>query len=276
MPSLSFDQYGKTDVRLTQVLRSGGRHQLTELSVRILFRGDFARSYTEADNSIVLPTDTMKNTVYAVARQHPIQSIEAFAQDLAGHFLSRVERLTEVEVAIAQTPWARIADHDSAFALAGKDRRVTRISASRDKVKIVSGMHDLEILKTAHSGFSGFQRDYLTTLQETEDRLLGTVMDANWTYRRNSDVDFNAEYSRLRSLLLETFANHISKSVQHTLYDMATAALSGSEALAEIHLVMPNKHRILADLGKFGLDNPNQIFIPVDEPSGYIEARVRA
>jgi urate oxidase len=75
---------------------------------------------------------------------------------------------------------------------------------------------------------------------------------------------------------LQTFADHVSESVQHTLFDMAKAALAQVETLKEIHLVMPNKHRLLVDLSRFKLNNPNQIFVPTDEPSGYIEARITA
>ena len=275
MPSILFNQYGKTKIRLTQVLRTGGKHEVVELSVNILFQGDFVASYTQADNGIVLPTDTMKNTVYALARWKPIHSIEEFARDLATHFLGRVERLMEIQVTIEQRPWARISGHGSAFLLGGNDQRITKLVASRNGESVTSGIRGLEILKTADSAFAGFAKDELTTLPETHDRLLGTVLDAEWTYR-SLDIDFNAEHSRIRSVLLDCFADHVSKSVQHTLYDMAVAALGKGDILTEMHLVMPNKHRLLVDLLKFGLDNPNQIFVPTDEPSGYIEARVSA
>jgi urate oxidase len=275
MPSLTFNQYGKTQVRLTQILRSDGRHEVIELSAKILFQGDFAEAYTGADNSKVLPTDTMKNTVYALARQCPIVSIEQFARDLAHHFLEHLPHLKEVQIEIEQRPWVRIGDHGSAFILGGQEHRATTLSASRDHEQIISGVHGLEILKTSNSAFAGFLKDDLTTLPETSDRLLGTVLDANWTYR-SGEIDFNLEYEHVRSVLLDTFANHVSESVQHTLYDMAAAALRSCDSLTEVHLAMPNKHRLLVDLAKFGLNNPNQIFVPTDEPSGYIEARVSA
>jgi urate oxidase len=273
MPSLTFNQYGKTEVRLTQLLRNSGRHDIAELSVQILFQGDFARSYTDADNSVVLPTDTIKNTVYVLARQHPILAIESFARQLAKHFLSRLTRLEQIHVSIEQMPWARMSNHNSAFILSGKERRITKLIAARDNETVTSGVYGLEILKTSHSAFAGFAKDELTTLAETNDRLLGTVLDADWTYR-SGNLDFNVEYARIRSTLLDIFANHASESVQHTLYDMAIAALRSFDALTEVHLTMPNRHRILVDLSKFGLDNPNQIFLPLDQPSGHIEARV--
>jgi urate oxidase len=43
----------------------------------------------------------------------------------------------------------------------------------------------------------------------------------------------------------------------------------------DIQLAMPNKHCLLVDLSRFGQDNPNEIFAPVDEPHGNIQARIR-
>jgi urate oxidase len=57
--------YGKSRVRLVQVARHGDRHHLSDLTVAIRFEGEYAESYTAGDNTDVLPTDTMKNTVYA-------------------------------------------------------------------------------------------------------------------------------------------------------------------------------------------------------------------
>jgi urate oxidase len=275
MPFLSFDTYGKTRVRLTQVTRNTVRHNVTDVSVNILFEGDFARSYTAGDNTNVLPTDTIKNTVYIVARQKPIQSIEQFAADLAHHFLSRLSHLTRVTVEVEQTPWTHMEAHDTAFLQAGRECRSAVLSATRSNETFVSGIRDLEILKTSKSAFTGYMKDEYTTLRETQDRLLGTVLDADWTYRAGT-VDFNVSYGAIRHTLLETFAKHESLSVQHTLYAMGEAAIEAFSVLEEIHLVMPNKHRLLVDLSIFGIDNPNQIFVATDEPSGYIEARISA
>jgi urate oxidase len=159
--------------------------------------------------------------------------------------------------------------------LGGQESRTTTVVAQAGREHITSGVHGLEILKTADSAFSGYFKDELTSLPETRDRLLGTVLDANWTYKGTA-LDFNAEHEKVRSVLLRTFADHVSESVQHTLYDMASAALESSPSLSEVHLVMPNQHRLLFNLERFGLDNPNQIFVPTDEPSGFIEARVVA
>jgi urate oxidase len=275
MSQIAFNTYGKTGVRLTQVLREGERHKVVELHVNILFEGDFDASYTAADNSRVLPTDTMKNVVYVIARRHPIGSIERFAADLANHHLGRLGHVQEVTVEIEQTPWDRIGNHSSAFVQSGGERRVVNLIATRSNTLLRSGLSNLELLKTGHSGFSGFLKDEYTTLPETDDRLLGTVVDADWSYKPGS-IDYNLTHSKVRKLLLDSFADHKSLSVQHTLFGMGTVVLEQEPAVQDIHLVMPNKHRLLVDLSRFGLDNPNQIFIPTDEPSGYIEATIEA
>jgi urate oxidase len=273
MARLLFDTYGKTGVRLTYVDRSRERHELKELSVKILFQGDFEATYLSGDNRQVLPTDTMKNTVYALARQLKWTSIESFARGLAEHFLGEVAHLGTVEIEIEQTPWDLIENQATAFVQNGVFRRTTRLAATRSGLRFVSGIRNLQILKTANSGFAGYIKDRYTTLPETEDRLFGTVLDAAWAYAQ-SDLDFDDAYHSLRATLLEMFARHQSLSVQQTLFAMANEVLAKFDSIQEVHLTMPNKHCLLVNLAPFGLDNPNRIFVPTDEPSGYIEARV--
>ncbi len=273
MATIVFDTYGKTKVRLTYVQRLDNRHELRELTVDVFLKGAFGGAFTKADNSLVLPTDTMKNTVYVLARKNGISSVEQFARDLARHFLATVAHANEVRLEIKEVPWARIGESAAAFVQAGNERRTTTLVATRSVETFRSGIRDLQILKTTDSAFSGFLKDQYTTLAETNDRLLGTVLQADWLYASN-DIDFNQTHAGVRSQLLTTFATHKSLSVQQTLYDMAGAVLQAFPKVSDIHLVMPNKHCILFDLSKFGMDNPNQVFYPIDEPSGYIEARV--
>jgi urate oxidase len=74
--------------------------------------------------------------------------------------------------------------------------------------------------------------------------------------------------------MLKEFAAHHSLSVQHTLFDMGKVALAAAPEISRIKLTMPNLHHLLADLSPFGQDNPNHIFVPIDEPHGYIEATI--
>ena len=133
---------------------------------------------------------------------------------------------------------------------------------------------NLVIIKTAGSAFEGYIQDSLTTLPQTVDRLFGTAVRANWRYK-TADLAFAKLRAKIRAIVLAVFAGHASKSVQHTLYAMGEAVLQGVAEVDEIDLIMPNMHCLLVDLSRFGQDNPNEIFVPVNEPSGYIEACVR-
>jgi urate oxidase len=273
MAELQFDTYGKTAVRLTYVDRTAARHEVREVSISIFFEGDFRDSYLTGSNSSVLPTDTIKNTVYVLAKQLRWADIETFGRGITGHFLSRVPHLRQVTVRIEQIPWERIGEHPAAFRQAGTERRTAEITATRSGRQFKSGIRALQVLKTADSAFAGFMKDEWTTLGETDDRLFGTVVSADWSYSR-PDIDFNGSFTQVRDALMQKFATHQSLSVQQTLFAMAETVLSDCPAVQEIHLTLPNKHCLLVDLGRFGIENPNQIFMPIDEPSGYIEARV--
>ena len=79
------NNYGKSRVRLIKVSRRGEWHELQNINVKIAFEGDFDDIHLEGDNSKCLPTDTMKNTVYALAAQtERIEEIETFGLRLAG------------------------------------------------------------------------------------------------------------------------------------------------------------------------------------------------
>jgi urate oxidase len=139
---------------------------------------------------------------------------------------------------------------------------------------IHSGFRNLVVMKTADSGFAGYIKDELTTLKETDDRLFCTAVTAEWRYSVVT-LGFDAMRVALREAMLKTFANHQSKSVQETLYAMGKSALERVAEVDQVDLIMPNKHCLLVDLERFGQDNPNEIFVPTDEPAGHIEARVR-
>ena len=278
--SLAWNRYGKSRVRLVKVRRPStpsGRseqasHELVDLTIDVQLEGAFDAVYVDGDNSGCVATDTMKNTVYALARQDPILHIESFATRLADHFIAK-PAVSRVRISAVEHRWDRLAAH--AFVQPGGEQWTA--VATRDRVAgssaaIVSGLTNLVVLKTTDSAFAGFPRDQFTTLPETEDRILATAMTAAWTYRPGT-TDF-ASRDRVRTALVETFAAHHSRSVQQTLYAMAKAALAACADATSITLTMPNRHHLLVDLKPFGLDNPNEIFVATDQPFGLIEATI--
>ena len=243
----------------------------------VRFEGDFDESYTDGDNRAVLPTDTMKNTVYALAAQEPVDDPESFAIRLARHFLARNERLTRVRLDSTEHRWDHLAAgtrrHGHAFVRDGSGSRTAVVEATREGTAVAAGVSDLVIMKTADSAFDGFPRDEYTTLPETRDRLLATALTAVWQYSR-PDVDFTSVWTATRETLLEVFAGHRSESVQHTLYAMGQAVLDSILQVTAIRLTMPNRHHLPIDLTRFGLENRNEIFVATEEPHGLIEATV--
>ena len=274
---LSTNTYGKSRIRLVKVRRNAGMTDFVEWIINILFEGSYETSYERGDNTLVLPTDTMKNTVYSLARSSPAACLEEFAIELCTHFLQHNPETSQVTIEIAQKAWERLTIGDAAdpscFHLAGNELQTTTVRGSRVQLHIQSGLRDLYIMKSAHSGFSGFKRDNLTTLKETNDRLLGTALTAEWTHSPGTQT-FPILRRAIREKLLTTFAAHHSLSVQHTLFAMGQAVLDSTPEVTKIKLAMPNLHCLLVDLTPFGQDNPNEVFVPVDEPHGYIEAEL--
>jgi urate oxidase len=278
MAKLAENRYGKSRVRLSRITRLNDRHEFNEWTVNVMLHGDFESSFTQADNSKVLPTDTMKNTVYYVARSSTATTIEAFACELGNYFLSNQPQVTKVSIEVQEKSWQRMivdgAPQATTFKMGGPE--VQTVHAERERGgewSVVSGVDGLTILKTTKSAFTGYIKDKLTTLKPATDRIFGTRATVTWEYT-GTTPDYAQTRMRILAALLKEFAGHDSVSVQHTLFDMGKAALEAVPEIARIRLSMPNLHHLLADLSPFGLDNPNHIFVPIDEPHGTIEATV--
>jgi urate oxidase len=163
--------------------------------------------------------------------------------------------------------------HPHAYSSGGSEKHTATIVQQAQGIEVTSGISDLLILKTTDSGFENYIKDQYTTLKETSDRIFATQCEVQWRYD-SSNVLFTELFNGIRTTLLQTFADHQSLSVQHTLYAMGEAVLKKFAAVNEISLKMPNKHHILYNLEQFGMDNKNEIFIATDEPYGYITGTV--
>ena len=273
---LSWNRYGKSRIRLVKVRRSGGRHEVVDLTVNVHLEGAFEAVYTDGDNASCLATDTMKNTVYALARHDPLDYVEAFALRLADHFIAK-PAVSSVRITLVEDRWDHLTAGSGAdphaFVKSGGEQWTAEVTRDSDSARVVSGLTNLVVMKTADSGFAGFPRDQYTTLPDTEDRLLATSMTASWRYRDGTTA-FGAREA-IRSALLTAVGAHTSRSVQHTLHAMGEAALAACVDVTEITMALPNRHHLLVDLSPFGLDNPNEVFVATDQPFGLIEATVK-
>jgi urate oxidase len=263
-----------------RVYRDNERHEIRDLNVSTLLRGDFADAHTRGDQASVLPTDSQKNTCFAFAKEKGVGEIEDYALDLARHFVNDIEPVTAARVEVEEYRWERVSvagqPHPHAFVRAGQEVRTTAVTVSRGRSWIVSGLKDLVVLKSTGSEFAGFLTDRYTTLAETHDRILATSLTASWRYnpRPPRPKSWDEAHAQIRQILLERFAEVHSLALQQSLWEMGQAVLKARDDVAEIRLSAPNRHHFLADLAPFGLDNPGEVFHAADRPYGLIQCAV--
>jgi urate oxidase len=248
------NRYGKARVRVARIVRKGDVHEFKEYTVAIALEGEFDSSYSEGDNSLVLPTDTMKNTVYALATDASMETPEIFGKLLAAHFLGRLTHISCAKVDIYDHLWMR--NGPVSFTGGPPRHRIAKIHATRERVSVESGVTGYLVMKTTGSAFKDFLRDEYTTLPDADDRIMATSLDALWT----GEADWDA----VMKTVTDTFAAHESKSVQHTLYAIGEAVLEKFPSIERIRMTMPNKHYLPTKHA--------DVFIPTDEPHGLIEA----
>ena len=274
---LGANTYGKNAVNLSRIIRHEDYHEFRQVSVSVALTGDFEAAHATGDNALILATDTQKNTVYALAREHFTGTIEAFGLTLSQHFLSRNPQISRVRIEIIEHLWQRMAfdgaAHPHAFTGGGSEKRTTVVTRTAAGPTVTSGLKGLMLLKTTDSAFVGYPRDEFTILPETTDRILATECEASWDYV-SADLNFEPSYQQIRQSLLRTFSAHKSLSVQHTLYAIGEKILEDNAEVQEISLVMPNKHHIPFNLEPFGMANTNEIFVATDAPFGYITGTV--
>jgi len=275
---LAENNYGSSRIHLLRVAKQQGRHDIRDIALSIRVEGDFEAAHVSGDNRKILPADTMKNTAYALARQHSIEPLENFGLHLIEHFLTYNPQVTRVIIEASENIWVRLPHggkpHPSAFSRTGNEERTSRLSGTREGTQVRAGIENLIVLKTSNSAFEDFKKDPYTTLPEEGERILSTTIHADWLYL-GEEAEFGPLWHGVRQMLLETFAEHDSQSLQHTLYAMGEAILQNFENISEIHLSLPSTHFRLADLAPLGMDNPGTLFLPSDEPQAAIEATLK-
>ncbi|KAK1779299.1 hypothetical protein QBC45DRAFT_138946 [Copromyces sp. CBS 386.78] len=292
MARLSAARYGKDNVRVYKVHKDEktGQQSVTEMTVCCLLEGQIETSYTEADNSVVVATDSIKNTIYIKAKEHPVNPPELYASILGQHFLDKYAHITAAHIDVTVHRWTRIVidgqPHPHSFLRDGQETRNVEATVTRDGIAIKSGIVGLQVLKSTGSAFHGFVRDEFTTLKETWDRILSTDVDAGWTWKKFANLAavqegverFDAAWEAARNITLKTFAEDESASVQNTMYKMCEQILDAVPEADKTNYSLPNKHYFEVDLGWHkGLQNTGkdaEVFAPQSGPNGLIKCEV--
>lgn len=263
------NHWGKTDVRVSKILRGGGAEDFIDLNVQVSLEGDVAAAHTDGDNSGVVPTDTMRNTIYGLAQDHLQRDLEAFGEVLCRHFLAK-SGIKKSAVTLREKLWAR--ETVTGFVGGRSERRIAKMVRGSEEATS-AGIDGLVVLKTSGSAFEGFPKDEFTILPEASDRLLATSITADWDY---STVPSNTSsaWALVRRVLVERFFADRSASVQHQGFLMGEAVLAAVDEISEIRFRLPNQHHLPFDLTRFGMDWQGTVFQPVSEPFGDIHLTV--
>jgi urate oxidase len=271
------NRYGKGRVRIMRLHRDGERHEVSQLDIKAMLEGDFARTFSHADNSKTVSTDTIKNVVNVIARENTGLGAEEFCQVLAKKYLDTYPQVSSVAITAHETKWSRLSfggkPHPHSFVLDSNGKPFVELNATRQGSSLVSGIDGFAFMKSTQSGWENYVKDRYTTIKETNDRLCATSMVASWKWSAKP-ASYSDTNAKILSTLLEVFSTTYSKSVQDSLYRMGEAALAAVPEISEVSMACPNMHYLLINLEPFGLDNNNDVFLPTDEPHGQIECTV--
>ncbi|MFJ3336384.1 factor-independent urate hydroxylase [Streptomyces sp. NPDC086766] len=281
MAVLGQNQYGKAENRVVRITRDGTTHHIKDLNVSVALSGDMEEVHYSGSNANVLPTDTTKNTVFAFAKEHGIESAEQFGVHLARHFVTSQRAIHRARIRVEEYAWDRI-EHAGkgahSFVRKGQETRLTQITYDGSSWEVVSGLKDLVVMNSTDSEFWGYVKDKYTTLPEAYDRILATRVSARWRFNWTDDAqkmpDWEKSYEQTRKHMLQAFADTYSLSLQQTLYQMGSRIIDHRGEIDEVRFSMPNQHHFLVDLEPFGLKNDNEVYLAADRPYGLIEATV--
>eukprot|EP00301_Raphidiophrys_heterophryoidea_P024998 c8276_g1_i1.p1 GENE.c8276_g1_i1~~c8276_g1_i1.p1 ORF type:complete len:338 (+),score=81.66 c8276_g1_i1:90-1016(+) len=274
--------YGKQSVPVFKIRKQGQKHSVTDMMIRIMLEGQVSKSWLTGDNSEIVPTETQKNTCYALALNTDFDSIEDYGLALARDMLERHKHISKVNLDISERKWERVQvggqPHNHVFMCSPRPNlNTTEIAMTRSCTVVRSGVSDMRLMKTTQSGFLGYVQDKYTNLKpvgegtSTPDRIMCTDMIAWWEFAPNKQPEKNFVQANTQILqtALDTFAGNpttgvFSKSLQETVYKMATNILNTNPLVNVVHFETPNVHHYLYDLGQFGMQNNNVVFQSTD------------
>lgn len=209
----------------------------------------------------MVATDSIKNTIYIKAKEHPVNPPELYASLLGSHFLDRYAHMNAANVTVVQHRWTRLSvdgkPHPHSFVRDSEETRNVSCRVSRDAgIEITSSIAKLTVLKSTGSAFYGFVRDEFTTLAETWDRILSTDVECSWRWKTfaagpgalgevekaAAEGRFDNAWAKVREITIKTFAEDESASVQNTMYKMCEKILEAVPDVATVGYSLPNKH----------------------------------
>ena len=276
MNRIGSSSHGESRLRMLRVTRRGDRHDPKELSVSFRFEGPFADAFRQGQADGLPPGEALKSLVHRAALEHGSCEIEEFGLAVCDRVLKQHSVITLARVEITEQAWTRLdaggRAQGQAFLAGSAEVKTAAVTSNGRQVAVVAGLDALNVMRTA--GFAP------TARAETDDgandglqRLLVGQLTAKWTYG-SADVTFRPYRQGVRAAIIETFAWHPSRSVHHTLYAIADVILATYQEIADVTLAFRERPYRPADLFLAGLENPDDLFVAVEEPLGIVEVRI--
>jgi urate oxidase len=273
MPHIHSTSYGESRLRILRILRRGDRHDPKDLTIGLRFEGDFSQAFQQGDAGGLPPGEAVKNLVHRVASEQDHPEIETLGLAICERILGQHPNIGLARVELTESNWARLEPggkvQGQASTPGGVERRTATITSNGSRVSVSSGIENLVLLRT--SGLASAQRgtddDGMT---DGIQRLLIATLTAKWSYS-SGDIAFLPFRQGVRGAIIETFAWHASRSVQHTLYAMADVILATYQEISVVTLTMQERPYRPVDL----LDLEHEdLFVARDEPLGIVEVTV--
>ncbi len=277
------------DVRTIPESSFDGRdNTLFGLDVRVRLEGEeFLPSFSEADNSMVVATDTMKNFVHHQLGEYDGATTEGFLNFVGRQFLDEYSQIDAVQMSADEIPFDeldvptgdgdfepsdlvfRVSENESGFG----EVYLTRGDDGPTLEEQTSGITDLQLVKVKGSSFTDYVQDEHTTLPEREDRTLYISLDIFWNYENPEDA-LGEEPQRyvapeqVRDIAHVMFDEVYSNSIQDLIYQIGLRVLERFPQLESVNFEANNRTWI-AVREEIDGDEDIRVLREPDRPTGY-------
>jgi urate oxidase len=276
MHRIEASSHGEARLRMLRITRRGDRHDPKELVVSFRFEGAFAAAFRDGKADGLPPGEALKNLVHRTAREFGSGEIEEFGLAICDRVLKEHRAITRARVEITEHAWTRLdaggRAQGQAFMAGSPEVKTAAVTSNGQQVAVVSGFDGLNVMRTA--GFA--PADQAVSEDGRHDglqRLLVGQLSGRWTYG-SPDVTFRPYRQGVRASIVETFAWHPGRSVHHTLYAIAEVVLTTHQEISDVTLAFHERPYRPADLFSAGMENPDDLFVSLEEPLGVVEVTV--
>ena len=266
--------HGESRLRMLRLVRRGDRHDPRELTVSLKFDGDFAAAFADGRSAGVVPGEALKNLVHTTARQHAIGEIEPFGLELCRRVLVAHPQITRIRVEVAEQPWHRMEAggkaQGQAFVMGGPERRSATVTSNGTQIAVVSAIENLTMMRTAGFAPPGFRASTPDDDPDAPPPIVVGTLSVRWTYS-TPDVTFGVYRQGVRAAVLDTIALHASRSIEYTLHAIGDILLASYPDISVVSLSMHERPYRPADLFHANVENPDVLFVALEEPVGVVE-----